>query len=68
MTFAHQTRVILQNLLGTPHLWLLALDFERVAIEQARAQIQFGFKQPDVFVTSTKKGLYAARDLNTRLH
>ena len=47
--------VILENLFGAAHLRLFALEFQLVAVQQARAQIQFAFEKPYIFIAGAKQ-------------
>src|SRR6185437_1684307 len=60
--FAHQSRIIGQDLRRASHALLLALDFERIG-QQASAHMQGVLNQADIFVASPEQGFNAAGDL-----
>ncbi len=54
MAGLHQVDVVLQDAFRSPYLWLLALDFKRIAVQQPRPETQLIFEKSDIFITSAK--------------
>ncbi|MCX6618873.1 MAG: hypothetical protein NTZ98_22595 [Acidobacteria bacterium] len=63
LTLAYQRYVVFQDALRAADAGLLPLDLQRV-IEQAGTNVEAGFQQAHVFVTSPEQGLNAAGDLD----
>ena len=59
----HQTNVILQNALRTGHVARFPFDLQGI-VQKAGADVQGGFKKPDILVAGSEQGFNPAADLH----
>ena len=67
VAFAHQRAVVGKDVGSARDARVFAFNFETI-IEQARADIQPAFDQPNILVASPEQGLNAAADLYAGFH